>query len=111
MFYFTPLDSGGLRGRRPMMTEQERKNVNELRYVLVLIFIGFVVMSIALFRERAKEPQINYIQDPNYVQNIGEAQRRLKEQGLYDGKIDYLWGLATDKAYCDWCGIEAIEGE
>ena len=46
--------------------------------------------------------------DPNYVQPPCEAQRRLKEQGLYHGKIDNVWGPESDKAYCDYMAIESM---
>ena len=94
------------------MTEQQ-KYINELKYVLVVMFIGFVVMAVGLFRERAKEPivvhKIIKVVDPNYVQCPAEAQERLKTQGLYDGKIDNIWGKETDKAYCDWCAIQTFK--
>lgn len=73
--------------------------------LIVIIVVG--VLSIVTNRPK---PQIIYIQDPNYVQNIGEAQRRLKEQGLYHGKIDYIWGPMMDEAYGNYCAIQAIEG-
>jgi hypothetical protein len=44
--------------------------------------------------------------DPNYVQNVYEAQERLKTQGFYHGKIDGKWGKLTDKAYCDWSAVQ-----
>ena len=80
----------------------------------LLVGFGFVVM-IAMWciiqTQKAQPPQIIYIQDPNYVQPPCEAQRRLKEQGLYHGKIDNIWGKETDRAFCDWCAIRAIKGE
>lgn len=78
-----------------------------------ILFIGFVmgVLSIGMNLAKPKEPEIIYIQDPNYVQPPCEAQRRLKEQGFYRGKIDNIWGPESDKAYCDKCAVEAIEGE
>ena len=74
--------------------------------LIVIIVVG--VLSIVTNRP---EPQIIFIQDPNYVQPPCEAQRRLKEQGLYHGRIDGIWGKKTDKAFCDYCAIRAIEGE
>ena len=47
-----------------------------------------------------------------YVQNIYEAQKRLKEQGFYKGKVDGKWGsLLQDRAYCDYCAVKAIKEE
>ena len=87
-----------------------RDNLSRAGLTLLIIFT--TLLSVAYVKNLAeKEPTVVYIQDPNYVQNIGEAQKRLKEQGLYHGKIDYLWGPGTDKAYCDWCAIRAIDGE
>lgn len=80
----------------------------------LLLGLGFVVlvgMWCIIQEQNNQEPQIIYIQDPNYVQNIGEAQMRLKEQGLYHGKIDYVWGKETDRAYCNYMAIKAIKGE
>lgn len=77
---------------------------------VLLVGIGFIVLAGMYCYIKFQEPQIIYIQDPNYIQNIGEAQQRLKEQGLYHGKIDYLWGPLMDKAYCDYCAIREIEG-
>ena len=73
--------------------------------LIVIIVVG--VLSIVTNRP---EPQIIYIQDPNYVQPPCEAQSRLKEQGLYHGRIDNIWGPESDKAFCDYCAIREIEG-
>ena len=87
-------------------------NDNLSRAGLTILIIFSVVLSVAYVKHLAdQEPQIICIQDPNYVQNIGEAQRRLKEQGLYHGRIDYLWGPMMDEAYGNYCAIRAIEGE
>ena len=83
-------------------------NLSRAGKTILIIIIVVGVLSIVTNRP---EPQIIYIQDPNYIQNIGEAQRRLKEQGLYHGKIDYIWGPLMDKAYCDYCAIGAFEGK
>ena len=74
---------------------------------LLLLFFGFCIGIVVGIPPR--EPKV--IQDPNYVQNIGEAQRRLKAQGLYHGPIDYKWGQGTEQGYRDYCAIEAVEGE
>jgi len=79
---------------------------------LIILLIYTILLSFAYFnRNSDREPKIIYIQDPNYVQNIGDAQMRLKEQGLYHGKIDYIWGPLMDKAYEDYCAIREIEGK
>jgi hypothetical protein len=78
---------------------------------ILLVGIGCVVLIAMWCIIQIQEANVVYIQDPNYVQNIGEAQQRLKEQGLYHGKIDYIWGKETDRAYCDWCAIRAIKGK
>lgn len=75
---------------------------------ILIIVITVSALSIAV---HISKPKIIYIQDPNYVQNIFEAQTRLKAQDLYSGKIDGIWGEGTDKAYCDYCAIREIEGE
>ena len=86
-------------------------NDNLSRAGLTILIIACTLLSVAYVKHLAdQELQIIYIQDPCYVQNIGEAQRRLKEQGLYQGKIDYIWGKETDRAYCNYCAIQAIEG-
>ena len=82
---------------------------NFLIYML-LIIIG----SLLLLSQRPQKAssvaieQRTVIIDPNYVQNPYEAQERLKAQGYYHGKIDGLWGPKSDKAYCNWCGVQAI---
>ena len=73
---------------------------------VLLVGIGCIVIIGMYCIIKTQESKVVYIQDPNYVQNIGEAQQRLKEQGLYHGKIDYIWGPLMDKAYCDYCAIE-----
>lgn len=83
-------------------------NLSRAGKTILIIIITVSTLSIAVSMTK---PRIVYIQDPNYVQNIYEAQGRLKEQGLYDGKVDGIWGSGTDKAYCDWCAIRAIEGK
>ena len=75
------------------------------------ILIVIIVIGVLSMVTNRPEPQIIYIQDPNYVQPPCEAQRRLKEQGLYQGRIDNIWGPESDKAFCDYCAINAIEGE
>ena len=86
--------------------------MNKAMSMIRVLLVGFgCVVLIAMYCIiKTQEARVIFIQDPNYVQNIGEAQRRLKEQGLYHGKIDYIWGQGTEKAYCDYCGIRAIEG-
>ena len=79
---------------------------------LTILIIVTILLSVAYIKHLAdQEPQIIFIQDPNYVQPPCEAQRRLKEQGLYNGRIDNIWGKETDRAYCDYCAIREIEGE
>ena len=81
-------------------------------FIFSLAVAALIVVCIGQYCALAhkKRPAVIYIQDPNYVQNIGEAQQRLKEQGLYHGKIDYIWGPLMDKAYGNWCGIREVEG-
>lgn len=74
---------------------------------LIIVAITVSALSIAM---HVSKPKVIYIQDPNYVQPPCEAQRRLKEQRLYQGRIDNIWGPETDKAYCDYCAIRAVEG-
>ena len=78
--------------------------------ILIIVIVVYAA-SIAISLTDLNEPQIIYIQDPNYVQPPCEAQRRLKEQGLYHGKIDNIWGKESDKALCDWCAIQEFKGE
>ena len=87
--------------------------MNKVMGMVRVLLVGFgCVVLIAMFCIiKTQESKIVYVPDPNYVQNIGEAQRRLKAQGLYDGPIDYKWGVGTEKAYCNYMAIRAIEGE
>ena len=79
---------------------------------LTILIMITILLSVAYVKHLADQPpKIIYIQGPNYVQPPCEAQRRLKEQGLYHGKIDNIWGPESDKAFCDYCAIRAIEGE
>ena len=79
---------------------------------LILLIMAVVILSVAYVRNlRGPVVKLVPVQDPNYVQNPYEAQERLRAQGLYDGRIDGIWGKKTDKAYCDWCAIRAIEGK
>jgi len=84
---------------------------NLCRSGLIILLIFTILISFAYFNRNSDKVKIIRIPDPNYVQNIGEAQRRLKAQGLYDGPIDYKWGAGTEKAYCDYCAIRSIKGE
>jgi len=85
---------------------------NLSRAGLTLLIIFTTVLSVAYVKTLAdREPTIIYIQDPNYVQPPCEAQRRLKEMGLYHGKIDNIWGKESDRAYCDYCAVNEIEGK
>ena len=77
-----------------------------------IIGIGvFAIIGIATIY-KPYEPVVKLVPviDPNYVQCPAEAQERLKAQGLYDGKIDGIWGKETDRAYCDYMAIRSIEG-
>ena len=81
--------------------------------LLVTLTFGLgIALILSLCWRYYEEPTLTiiYIQDPNYVQPPCEAQRRLKEQGLYHGRIDNIWGKETDKAFCDYCAIKSIEG-
>lgn len=78
---------------------------------ILIMLIVVCALSIAISLTDLKEPEIIYIQDPNYVQPPCEAQKRLKEQGLYHGKIDNIWGEKTDKAFCDYMAIRTVEGK
>jgi len=73
----------------------------------LLVGLGFIVLT-AIYCHRAHQcvVTVEYVQDPNYVQNVGEAQERLREQGFYDGDIDYKWGPETERAYCNWCASQ-----
>ena len=83
-----------------------------IRVLLVgIMLVVMTAMWCIIQEQKNQEPQIIYIQDPNYVQPPCEAQRRLKEQGLYHGRIDNIWGPESDKAFCDYCAIRAIEGK
>ena len=80
-----------------------------------LIGIGSGIMWAVTYYERhipapqTPVEQTSAIDDPNYVQSIGEAQRRLKKQGFYKGRIDYKWGPQTEKAYCNWKATQAFK--
>ncbi len=77
-----------------------------------IIGIGvFAIIGIASIYKPYPEPIVKFVPviDPNYVQCPAEAQERLKAQGLYDGKIDGIWGPETDRAYCDWCAIQTFK--
>lgn len=76
---------------------------------ILLVGIGCIVLVAMFCIIKTQELKVIYIQDPNYVQPPCEAQRRLKEQGLYHGRIDNIWGPESDKAFCDWCAIEAFK--
>lgn len=85
-------------------------NDNLSRAGLTILIIVSILLSVTYVKHLAdREPQVIYIQDPNYVQPPCEAQRRLKEQGLYRGKIDGIWGKQTDKAFCNYRAIREIE--
>lgn len=76
-----------------------------LTVVFVLIGFSAIMYMICEKAERAGAMEYVYVADPNYVQNIFEIQQRLKDQGLYAGEIDGIWGPQTDEAYCNWCAI------
>jgi len=78
---------------------------------VLLVGIGFIVLVAMWCIIQTQEPQIIYIQDPNYVQPPIEAQRRLKEQGFYDGPLDNIWGPKSDEGYCNWCAVQTFDPE
>jgi len=82
-----------------------------LLVVFLILGTGIAVIAYVGYLYPPYEPIVKLVPtvDPNYVQCPAEAQERLKAQGLYDGKIDGIWGAETDKAYCDWCAIRSIE--
>jgi len=83
-------------------------NLSRAGKTLLIVIITVSALSVAV---HLAKPKIVYVQDPSYVQPPCEAQRRLKEMGLYHGKIDNIWGKESDKAYCDYCAIREIEGK
>ena len=86
--------------------------MNKAMAMIRVLLVGFgcvVLIAMWCIIETKKQVKIIRIPDPNYVQNIGEAQRRLKAQGLYDGPIDYKWGPKMEKAYCDYCAIQTFK--
>lgn len=88
------------------MTEQTKVAIS----FSLIVFLGIALMLSLCWKYEEPIPTIIYIQDPNYVQPPCEAQRRLREQGLYQGRIDNIWGKETDKAFCDYMAIKAVEG-
>lgn len=78
----------------------------------LLIGIGFIVLT-AIYCQQAHicVETVVYVTDPNYVQNVYEAQERLRDQGLYDGRIDGIWGPLMDTAYGNWSAIRCFEKE
>ena len=41
--------------------------------------------------------------------SVSDIQRFLKAEGLYEGKIDNVWGPGTERAWCNWCAVRSIE--
>ncbi len=89
-----------------------------IKSIFKTVLVTFLILGTGIaglgylgYRYPPYEPIVKLVPvvDPNYVQNPYEAQERLKAQGLYDGKIDGLWGKKTDEAYCNWCGIQAMK--
>lgn len=72
-----------------------------------LVGLSFVV-AVGVYCANST-PTIVYIHDPNYIQPPCEAQRRLKEQGFYEGRIDNIWGPESDRAFCNWCAVQEFE--
>lgn len=88
--------------------------MNRIMSMVRVLLVGFgcvVLIGMWCIIQTQKQVKIIRVPDPNYVQNPYEAQERLKAQGLYDGKIDGIWGKNTDRAYCDYCAIRSIEGK
>jgi len=83
--------------------------MNKVMGMVRILLVGFgciVLMAMYCIIQSQKQVKIIRVPDPNYVQNPYEAQERLKAQGLYDGKIDGIWGKETDRAYCDWAAMQ-----
>ncbi len=93
------------------MYDYLRRAGKTILIIIIVVCVVSIAKNLAEQRIINAEPEIVYIQDPLYVQPPCEAQRRLKEQGLYDGRIDGIWGEKTDKAFCDYMAIRAIEGK
>jgi len=86
--------------------------LNRAGKTILIVIITVCALSIAVsLSEKTKGLQVVYIQDPNYVQSPYEAQQILKDMGLYHGKIDGIWGKESDRAYCDYCAVNEIEGK
>lgn len=88
------------------------KSITKTLLVVFLIFLPTIALLGYLGHLYPPyEPIVKLVPviDPCYVQCPAEAQERLKVQGLYDGKIDGIWGAKTDKAYCDWCAIQTFK--
>jgi len=82
------------------------------KILIVLLMAAFTFYSgYKIAQWGAPRCKIIRIPDPNYVQGIFEAQRRLKAQGLYDGKIDGIAGPKYEKAMCDYHAIQHFKGD
>jgi hypothetical protein len=79
--------------------------------IMLLAVAGLsIAVSLRDYVDCFQEPVlVIYVQDPNYIQPPCEAQRRLKEQGFYHGKIDNIWGPESDEAFCNWCAVQTFD--
>ena len=85
--------------------------MNKIMSMVRTLLVGFgcvVLIAMYCIIQTQKQVKIIRVPDPSYVMNPFEAQERLKAQGLYDGKIDGIWGEKTDRAYCDYMAANSM---
>lgn len=60
-----------------------------------ILFLAFLFLGV---RKKSQEQIVH----PIFIRSIGETQQQLKDAGFYHGRIDYIWGPNTERAYCNY---------
>jgi len=93
-----------------MNTKKELLEIPKILIVLLLAAITFY-SGYKIAQWGAPRCRIVRVPAEQKIQNIFEIQQALKDRGLYEGKVDGIWGEKTDKAYCDYCAIQHFKGD
>lgn len=72
-----------------------------------LLLTLFAIVALACYFGLAwKKSPCNHQSDK--IRSIGETQQQLKDAGYYHGRIDYIWGKNTERAYCEYKAAESL---
>ena len=69
-------------------------------YMTILLAIALSAFFAGYY---CSQPAWRYVEVP---MSVSDTQRYLQAENLYQGKIDGIWGPATERAWCDYMAVK-----